>query len=152
MSLRSWQVAAMLPATLTMGLLAGVFGVDSHSIMRGLTQDRRRDLRRRLPSHRRGQHQPGLHAHVRGRLVLTGIAGVLYLRDDDRTMLRWVAHPCSERRSQPRGRLSPLSALVAMVSLMTGDRDPASRRSTATSDPRPQTHQKEIRNGIGACS
>jgi len=56
-----------LPATLTMGLLAGVFGVDSHRIMRGLTQDRRPDLRRRLPSHRRGHHQPCLHAHVRGR-------------------------------------------------------------------------------------
>jgi hypothetical protein len=54
-----------------------------------------------------------------GALVLTGIAGVLYLRDDDRSVLPWVAHPCSERRSQPRGRLSPLSALVAMVSLMT---------------------------------
>ena len=42
MSLRSWQVATLLAATLTMGLMAGVFGLYAHSIMRGLgkTDDR----------------------------------------------------------------------------------------------------------------
>jgi Ca2+/H+ antiporter len=42
MSLRSWQVVILLAATLTVGLMADVFGVDAHTIMRGLrtTDDR----------------------------------------------------------------------------------------------------------------
>ena len=39
---RSWQVATLLPATITTGLVAGVFGDWAHTIMRGLgsTDDR----------------------------------------------------------------------------------------------------------------
>jgi uncharacterized membrane protein len=55
MSLRSWQAATLLVATLTMGLMAGVFGVYAHTIMRGLanTDNRTFVVHRRPRAHRR---------------------------------------------------------------------------------------------------
>jgi uncharacterized membrane protein len=90
MTLRSWQVVTLLVATLTMGLMAGVFGLYAHTIMRGLgTTDDRTFV---------GAFQAIDHAIVNpvfmptffGALFLTGIAGVLCLRDAG-PVRRWVA-------------------------------------------------------------
>jgi uncharacterized membrane protein len=91
MSRRSWQAVTLLPATLTMGLTAGVFGDWAHTIMPvlGTTDDRTfvgvfQALDQEILN-------PLFLLTFMGALVLTGLAAVLYLRDDDRSVLPWVA-------------------------------------------------------------
>jgi hypothetical protein len=91
LSLRSWQVAALLAATLTMRLMAGVFGVYAHSIMRGLTKTDDRTFVGAFQATDRAIINPLFLLAFMGALVLTGIAGMLHLRDDDNSLLPWVA-------------------------------------------------------------
>jgi uncharacterized membrane protein len=90
MSLRSWQVATLPAATLTMGLMAGVFGVWAHSIMRGLGTTDDRTFVGAFQAIDRAIINPLFMLSFMGALVLTGVAGVLYLRDDG-SVLPWVA-------------------------------------------------------------
>ena len=91
MSLRSWQVASLLAATLTMGLMAGVFGEWAHTIMRGLTKTDDRTFVGAFQAIDRAIANPLFMLTFSGALVLTGIAGVLCLQGDDRSAVPWVA-------------------------------------------------------------
>jgi uncharacterized membrane protein len=91
MSLRSWQVVTLLSATLTMGLTAGVFGDWAHTIMRGLHKTDDRTFVGAFQALDRAIMNPLFMLAFMGALVLSGIAAVLYLRDDDHSVLPWVA-------------------------------------------------------------
>lgn len=93
MSRRSWQLAALLPATLTMGLTAGVFGDWAHTIMRGLHTTDDRTFVTAFQALDDAIVNPLFMLGFMGALVLTGLAAVLYLRDGDgdRSVLPWVA-------------------------------------------------------------
>ena len=91
MSRRSWQVAILLPATLTMGLTAGVFGDWAHTIMRGLGTTDDRTFVGAFQALDGAILNPLFMLTFLGALVFTGVAAVLYLRDDDRSVLPWVA-------------------------------------------------------------
>jgi uncharacterized membrane protein len=91
MSLRSWQVVTLLAATVTMGLTAGVFGDWAHTIMRGLHKTDDRTFVDVLQKLNEAIMNPLFMLGFMGALVLSGIAAVLYLRDDDHSVLPWVA-------------------------------------------------------------
>ncbi len=91
MNRRSWQVANLLPATLTMGLTAGVFGDWAHTIMPGLRTTDDRTFVGAFQALDRAILNPPFMLTFMGALVLTGAAAVLYLRGDNRTPLPWVA-------------------------------------------------------------
>jgi len=91
MSLRSWQIVTLLPATLTTGLIAGVFGDWAHTIMPGLHSTDDRTFVRANQALDSAIMRPLFMLTFTGALVLTGIAGILYLRDGDHTALGWVA-------------------------------------------------------------
>jgi uncharacterized membrane protein len=89
MSLRSWQVVTLLPATLTMGLTAGAFGDWAHTIMRGLHTTDDRTFVSVFQALDQAITNPLFMLTFTAALVLTGIAAVLYR--DDRSVLPWVA-------------------------------------------------------------
>jgi uncharacterized membrane protein len=91
MSLRSWQVVTLLPATLTMGLTAGVFGDWAHTIMRGLHTTDDRTFVSAFQALDQAIMNPLFMLAFLGALMLSGIAAVLYLRDGDHSVLPWVA-------------------------------------------------------------
>jgi uncharacterized membrane protein len=91
MTLRSWQLVALLAATLTTGLTAGVFGLYAHTIMPGLGTTDDRTFVGAFQSIDRAIINPLFMLVFLGALVSTGIAGVLGLRDDDRSVVVWVA-------------------------------------------------------------
>ncbi|MGH4016681.1 MAG: DUF1772 domain-containing protein [Pseudonocardiaceae bacterium] len=91
MSLRSWQVVTLLPATVTMGLTAGVFGDWAHTIMRGLGTTDDRTFVGAVQALDQAIINPLFMLTFMGALAFTGVAAVLYLRDDDHSVLPWVA-------------------------------------------------------------
>ena len=91
MSRRSWQVVTLLPATLTMGLTAGVFGDWAHTIMRGLGTTDDRTFVEAFQALNRAITNPLFTLAFMGALAFTGVAALLYLRDDNRSPLPWVA-------------------------------------------------------------
>jgi len=91
MSLRSWQVVTLLPATLTMGLTAGVFGDWAHTIMRGLHKTDDQTFVGAFQALDEAIMNPLFMLAFLGALVLSGIAAVFYLRDGDHSVLPWVA-------------------------------------------------------------
>ncbi|MDN5913970.1 MAG: DUF1772 domain-containing protein [Pseudonocardia sp.] len=91
MSLRSWQLVTLLPATLTMGLTAGVFGDWAHTIMRGLGTTDDRTFVGAFQALDRAITNPLFMLTLMGALAFTGVAVVLYRRDDDHSVLPWVA-------------------------------------------------------------
>jgi uncharacterized membrane protein len=90
MSVKTVQVASLLAATITTGLMAGVFGVYAHTIMRGLHTTDDRTFVTAFQAIDRAIINPLFMLTFFGALVATGAAGVLYLRDDDRSVLPWV--------------------------------------------------------------
>jgi uncharacterized membrane protein len=91
MSLRSWQAVTLLPATLTMGLTAGVFGDWAHTIMPGLGTTDARTFVVALQALDRAILNPLFTLPFTGALAFTGVAAVLYLRAADHSVLPWVA-------------------------------------------------------------
>jgi uncharacterized membrane protein len=91
MSLRTWQIVVLLPATLTVGLTAGLFGDWAHTVMRGLHKTDDRTFVGAFQSLDRAITNPLFMLTFFGGLVLSGVAAVLYLRDGDHTALPWVA-------------------------------------------------------------
>jgi uncharacterized membrane protein len=91
MSRRSWQVATLLPATVAMGLTAGVFGDWAHTIMRGLGTTDDRTFVGAFQALDRAITNPLFLLTFVGALAFTGVAAVLYLRAGDRSVLPWVA-------------------------------------------------------------
>lgn len=90
MSLRSWELLTLMLATLTTGLMAGVFGDWAHTIMRGLGATDDRTFVRTFQALDRAIMNPLFMATFLGAPALSGVAALLYLRDDDRSVLPWV--------------------------------------------------------------
>jgi uncharacterized membrane protein len=90
-SRRSWQVVVLLPATVAMGLTAGVFGDWTHTIMRGLGTTDDRTFVGAFQALDRAILNPLSMLTIVGALAFTGVAAVLYLRDGNRSPLPWVA-------------------------------------------------------------
>ena len=75
-----------------MGLMAGVFVEWAHTIMRGLTKTDDRTFVGAFQALDRATINPLFMLTFVGALVLTGVAGVLYLRGDDGgSVVPWVA-------------------------------------------------------------
>ena len=91
MNLRTWQIVTLLPATLAVGLTAGLFGDWAHTIMRGLHKTDDRTFIGAFQALDRAITNLLFMLTFFGGLVLSGVAAVLYLRDDDHTVLPWVA-------------------------------------------------------------
>jgi uncharacterized membrane protein len=68
-----------------------VFGVYAHSIMRGLTKTDDGTFVGAFQASDRAIINPLFLLAFMGALVLAGIAGMLHLRDDDNSLLPWVA-------------------------------------------------------------
>lgn len=77
-------------AILTMGLMAGVFGIWAHTIMPGLRQTDDRTFVAAFQSIDKAIINPWFMATFFGALVLTGLAAALHLTGDKRTMLPWI--------------------------------------------------------------
>lgn len=90
MSQRSWQIVTLLPATVTMGLMAGVFGDWAHTIMPALHETDDRTFITAFRALNQAIMNPLFILAFMIALVFTGVAAVLYKRADDRSSLPWV--------------------------------------------------------------
>jgi uncharacterized membrane protein len=82
--------AALIAATMTMGFMAGVFGIYANAIMPGLGKTDDRTFVGAFQSIDRAIINPLFMATFLGALVLTGLAAVLHLGGDARSVLPWV--------------------------------------------------------------
>lgn len=82
--------AVLIAATMTTGLMAGVFGLYTNSIMPGLRKTDDRTFVSAFQSIDRAVINPLFLSTFLGALVLTGLAAVLHLGDDARTLLPWI--------------------------------------------------------------
>jgi uncharacterized membrane protein len=90
-SLRLAQTLSLLAATVTMGLMAGVFGLYAHTIMRGLGKTDDRTFVGAFQAIDRAIINPLFMLTFFGALLLTGAAALLHLKDDVRDVVPWVA-------------------------------------------------------------
>ena len=90
MSLKTAQVVSLIGATATSGLMAGVFGLYAHTIMRGLGKTDDRTFVGAFQAIDRAIINPLFMLTFFGALLLSGLAALLYLRDDDGGALPWV--------------------------------------------------------------
>lgn len=84
------RLATLLAATATMGLAAGVFGLYSHTIMRGLGKTDDRTFVGAFQAMDRAIMNPLFMFTFFGALVFTGAAAVMHNRDDLRDALPWL--------------------------------------------------------------
>jgi uncharacterized membrane protein len=82
---------ALVAATMTMGLMAGVFGLYTHTIMPGLRRTDDRTFVGAFQSIDRAIINPWFMASFLGALVFTGLAAGLHLGADERPVLVWIA-------------------------------------------------------------
>jgi uncharacterized membrane protein len=82
--------AALLAATVTVGLMAGVFSIYANAIMPGLRRVDDRTFVGAFQSIDRAIINPLFLATFLGALVLTGLAAALHLGSDGRSVLPWV--------------------------------------------------------------
>src|SRR5918997_1613644 len=90
MTQRFFEGASLLAATMTMGLMAGVFGVFAHAIMPGLRETDDRAFVGAFQSIDRAIINPWFMPAFMGALVLTGVAAVLHLLGDTNGVLPWI--------------------------------------------------------------
>jgi uncharacterized membrane protein len=81
---------ALVAATVTMGLMAGVFGLYAHTIMPGLGRTDDRTFVGAFQSIDRAIINPLFLPTFLGALVLTGLAAALHLGADGRSVLPWA--------------------------------------------------------------
>jgi uncharacterized membrane protein len=81
--------AVLIAATLTTGLMAGVFGIYSNAIMPGLRRTDDRTFVAAFQSVDRAIINPAFMATFLGALVLTALAAALHL-GDGRPLLPWI--------------------------------------------------------------
>lgn len=92
MSRRSWQVVTLLPATVTMGLIAGFFYAWDVSVMPGLAPlDDRTFVGAFQAIDRAMMMNPLFMLAFMAALAFTGVAAILYRRAADHSVLPWVA-------------------------------------------------------------
>ena len=80
----------LVAATITMGLMAGVFGLYAHTIMPGLGRTDDRTFVGAFQSIDRAIINVWFIPVFIGALVLTGVAGALHLGDDERAVVGWI--------------------------------------------------------------
>jgi uncharacterized membrane protein len=83
--------AALIAATMTTGLMAGVFALFANSIMPGLRRTDNRTFVGAFQSIDRAIINPWFMACFFGALVLTGLAVGLHFDADSRPVLPWIA-------------------------------------------------------------
>jgi uncharacterized membrane protein len=81
----------LIAATMTMGLMAGVFGIYGNTIMPGLRRTDDRTFVAAFQSIDRAIINPAFMATFIGALALTGLAALLHLAGDQRPLLAWIA-------------------------------------------------------------
>jgi uncharacterized membrane protein len=84
------QGAALVAATMTVGLMAGVFGHYAHAIMPGLGRTDDRTFVGAFQSIDRAIINPLFLATLLGGLVSTGLATALHLGKDGQSLLPWL--------------------------------------------------------------
>ena len=87
---RFLEAATLLAATVTMGLMAGVFGVWAHAIMPGLNRTDDRTFVSAFQSMDRAIINPWFMTTFTGALLLSGLAAVLRLLGDRGAVLPWL--------------------------------------------------------------
>src|SRR5215475_509368 len=86
-----FRVVVLIAATMTVGLVAGVFALYAHTIMPGLRRTDDRTFVGAFQSMDRAIINPWFMACFLGALVLTGLAVGLHFDADSRPVLPWVA-------------------------------------------------------------
>jgi uncharacterized membrane protein len=81
----------LIAATMTMGLMAGVFGIYSNAIMPGLRRTDDRTFVAAFQSIDRAIINPAFMVTFVGTLALTALAAVLHLTGERRSMLPWIS-------------------------------------------------------------
>ncbi|HZD71596.1 MAG TPA: anthrone oxygenase family protein [Actinomycetes bacterium] len=89
--LQLFRGATLVAATMTMGLMAGLFYVFAHAIMPGLGRSDDRTFVGAYQAIDKAIVNPWFLASFLGALVLTVLAAVLHLGGDGRTVLPWTA-------------------------------------------------------------
>ena len=84
------RAAALIIATLTVGLFAGVFAIYANAIMPGLGRTDDRTFVGAFQSIDTAIINPLFLMTFRGALVFTGLATALHLGEDFRTLLPWI--------------------------------------------------------------
>jgi uncharacterized membrane protein len=84
------RAAALIAATMTTGLIAGVCGLYAHAIMPGLRDTDDRTFVGAFQAIDRAIINPWFIPTFVGALVLTGVAAALHLREDERSALPWI--------------------------------------------------------------
>jgi uncharacterized membrane protein len=82
--------AVLAAATLTTGLVAGVFGLYAHTIMPGLRHADDKTFVGAFQSIDKAIINPWFMAAFFGALVLTGLAAALHITRDNRGVLPWI--------------------------------------------------------------
>jgi uncharacterized membrane protein len=90
MSARTVQTIALLAGTITMGLMAGVFGLYSHTIMRGLGGTDDRTFVGAFQAMDRAIMNPLFLSTFFGALLFSVVAAAVHLRADARPALPWI--------------------------------------------------------------
>lgn len=90
----SFKLFSLLAATVTTGLMAGVFGLYAHTIMRGLGDTDDRTFVGAFQAIDRAIINPLFMAAFFGALVFSVLAAVLHLRDDG-AVRAWVIAACA---------------------------------------------------------
>lgn len=84
------RTVVLIAATMTTGLVAGVFGLYAHTIMRGLARTDDRTFVGAFQAIDRAIINPWFMSTFMGALLLTGLAGLLHLGQDARSVLPWL--------------------------------------------------------------
>jgi uncharacterized membrane protein len=82
--------AALIAATLATGMMAGVFALYSHTIMRGLGRTDDRTFVGAFQAIDRAIINPLFMLTFLGALLFTGLAAVVHLGEDGRRVLPWI--------------------------------------------------------------
>jgi uncharacterized membrane protein len=90
-AMRTLEGIALIAATLTVGLMAGVFGLYAHTIMPGLRKTDDRTFVGAFQQIDRAIINPLFVPVFMGALALTGLAVLFDLLGDDRSALPWIA-------------------------------------------------------------
>jgi uncharacterized membrane protein len=89
--LRVLQGVTLVAATMTVGMMAGVFGLYAHTIMPGLGRTDDRTFVGAFQSIDRAIINPWFVPIFLGALVFTALAAALHLDADGRSVLPWIA-------------------------------------------------------------
>ena len=84
----------LIAATMTMGLMAGVFNIYGNAIMPGLRRTDDRTFVAAFQSIDRAIINPAFMVTFIGALALTALAALLHLTGDRRPMLPWIGAAC----------------------------------------------------------